>query len=424
MFDREKQVIIDRYCKAIFHETDKITVSDLLKLNIPEAIKHYIKKDIEKRVEQEFREIKNFSRFDFDNIRVKPLVDELKVLLVLTKPLDQNELSNLLRLALDLNIDYLLRPCETLTFFVMKYEEFQALSVIKDRLSYVIEYEYFPIILLKYFDKTGITKINKNDFLSLLHKIDREYTIDFTILDHYNLFSKFKGFLLELGLYITDVAEYEAFIIYLNDKKQIQLAKFLEENKERYRSSGGNVPTFLHSILYSNIIEKQVVDKKIEASKEVVSETNLVPDGDLKTEFEEEIINVEKDNYQDKNVFQYSEEIDKGEAYPSQAIDLERVTPGDEIKEEEDFNKASPDTGSYLERNLDGLMNRSLRKKIVKKIFDNNEFEFYDFMKQINRVKNWDEASLILTELFDRKKIQPFSKWAIKFTEFLYENIK
>ncbi len=45
-------------------------------------------------------------------------------------------------------------------------------------------------------------------------------------------------------------------------------------------------------------------------------------------------------------------------------------------------------------------------------------------MTSMNRVQNWDEASLLLTELFDKNNIQPFSKWAIKFTEFLYENIK
>lgn len=76
------------------------------------------------------------------------------------------------------------------------------------------------------------------------------------------------------------------------------------------------------------------------------------------------------------------------------------------------------------DRNLDGLMPSRLKKKIIKKIFDGNEIVFNEFMSNINKVKNWDEASVLLTDLFDKKNIQPFSKWAIRFTEFLYENIK
>ena len=198
MFDREKQIVINRYCKAIFNETEKISVSDILNLKIPEPIKHYIRLELQKKVEEEFLEIKKFSQFNYDHIRIKPFVDELKVLLSLTKELDIKEFSILLKFALDLNLDYLLKPCDTLTSFILRYEEFQTISIVNDRLNYIVEYDYFPILAKKYFEKKSLNKISKDDFLSLLYKIEKEYTRDFTILDHYGLFIRFKEFLHEI----------------------------------------------------------------------------------------------------------------------------------------------------------------------------------------------------------------------------------
>ncbi len=425
MFDREKQIIINKYCNAIFHETEKISVSEILNLDIPASIKHYIRLEIEKNVENEFREIKKFSKFNYDHIQVKPLVDELKILLALTKELDINELSILLKFALDLNLDYLLKPCDTLTSFVMRYEEYQPLSVILERLKYVVEYDYFPLLLKKYFEKTGMTKISKGDFLGLLYKIDKVYTKDCTILEHYNLFSRFKNFLFELNLSITDIAEYEAFIIYLKDKQQNSLVDFLEENRERFRTFGGDIVSFLQSILHSSIFEKKLEENNLQPIASVTQETvknEKIEEPNYLNEIKQEFISeTPTEGMSKKQIEQTQDEIRE-----NQTIKLDETTTNEEkdrIQEQEEFDIAEVVKKSY-DRNLDGLMPVRLRKKIIKKIFDDNEFDFVEFMEKLNAVNNWDEASLLLTDLFDKKNIQPFSKWAIKFTEFLYENIK
>lgn len=423
MFDREKQIVIDRYCKAIFHETDKISVSNLFNLNLPDSIKHYISKEIEIRVEHEFNEIKKFSKFDFNHPSVKPLVEELKVLLKFTKELDENELSLLLKFALDLNMDYLLKPCDTLKTFVFRYEEFQTVGVIKERLKFITKYEYFPILINEYFNRTGITKIHRDNFVDLLYKIEKEYTKDFTIVDHYEIFSQFKSFLMELNLFINDYPEYEAFLIHLKDKNHSDIAKFLEERKEHFKSSGENIKSYLQFLLQS--VSKDVVKEfKVEAEQSLdsftseqlmvtgleklssgINEKSNEIDSNLKGE-------ISNQDLRQKEVFASSEKIE-------QKISTERNELYEKLK------SGQPERSQkILDRNLDGLMPNRLKKKIVRKIFDGNEMMFNEFMSSINKVKNWDEASFLLTELFDKKNIQPFSKWAIKFTEFLYENIK
>jgi len=421
MFDREKQIVINRYCKAIFNETEKISVSDILNLKIPEPIKHYIRLELQKKVEEEFLEIKKFSQFNYDHIRIKPFVDELKVLLSLTKELDIKEFSILLKFALDLNLDYLLKPCDTLTSFILRYEEFQTISIVNDRLNYIVEYDYFPILVKKYFEKKSLNKISKDDFLSLLYKIEKEYTRDFTILDHYGLFIRFKEFLHELNLSITDVAEYEAFIIYLKDKQQNDLASFLEQHRERFKAFDGNVTSYLQSILHSSIVERKAVDQRFETKEEIF---------EIKSSIKEEAFDekVTEEKLTESTMEEGLKDFDDGRGIKSE----QASTEADEtysglqdvlVKEKIETSEQRVIQKTY-DRNLDGLMPNRMRKKVISKIFGKDEFEFMNFMQKLNSVNNWDEASFLLTDLFDKKNIQPFSKWAIKFTEFLYENIK
>ena len=421
MFDREKQIVINRYCKAIFNETEKISVSDILNLKIPEPIKHYIRLELQKKVEEEFLEIKKFSQFNYDHIRIKPFVDELKVLLSLTKELDIKEFSILLKFALDLNLDYLLKPCDTLTSFILRYEEFQTISIVNDRLNYIVEYDYFPILAKKYFEKKSLNKISKDDFLSLLYKIEKEYTRDFTILDHYGLFIRFKEFLHELNLSITDVAEYEAFIIYLKDKQQNDLASFLEQHRERFKAFDGNVTSYLQSILHSSIVERKAVDQRFETKEEIF---------EIKSSIKEEAFDekVTEEKLTESTMEEGLKDFDDGRGIKSE----QASTEADEtysglqdvlVKEKIETSEQRVIQKTY-DRNLDGLMPNRMRKKVISKIFGKDEFEFMNFMQKLNSVNNWDEASFLLTDLFDKKNIQPFSKWAIKFTEFLYENIK
>lgn len=421
MFDREKQIVINRYCKAIFNETEKISVSDILNLKIPEPIKHYIRLELQKKVEEEFLEIKKFSQFNYDHIRIKPFVDELKVLLSLTKELDIKEFSILLKFALDLNLDYLLKPCDTLTSFILRYEEFQTISIVNDRLNYIVEYDYFPILVKKYFEKKSLNKISKDDFLSLLYKIEKEYTRDFTILDHYGLFIRFKEFLHELNLSITDVAEYEAFIIYLKDKQQNDLASFLEQHRERFKAFDGNVTSYLQSILHSSIVERKAVDQRFETKEEIF---------EIKSSIKEEAFDekVTEEKLTESPMEEGLKDFDDGRGIKSElaSTEADETYSGLQdvlVKEKIETSEQRVIQKTY-DRNLDGLMPKRMRKKVISKIFGKDEFEFMNFMQKLNSVNNWDEASFLLTDLFDKKNIQPFSKWAIKFTEFLYENIK
>ncbi len=427
MFDREKQLVIDRYCRAIFHETDKISVLALINLNIPKPIKHFIECEIKKYVQKEFDEFKKYSKFELNHPKVKPLVEELKILLMYNHELTQNQLTILLKFALDLNLDYLLKPFDTLTTFVFKYEDFQSVQNIKERMNYISEYEYLPLLINEYFNRTGISRITKNDFLNLLIKIDKEFTRDYTIIDHYNLFSRFRTFLSELNLFIKDVPEYEAFIIFLKDKNHNTLASFLEENRDNFKTFGGNISAYLRSMIpekRDKIFAKGLNVKSQEFIEEVSKKESEVFDEQDSKNIKGEDFSATSNGESPETIL--PKEVEEVNPQDKQGEKIEEVESKKKINELQKrlITPIQQKPKKEYDRNLDGLMPKRLRKKVIKKVFNDNEFSFVEFMTSMNRVQNWDEASLLLTELFDKNNIQPFSKWAIKFTEFLYENIK
>lgn len=415
MFDREKQIVINRICKNIFSTKPLITIGEFNLLEIPTPIKRYINFEFESRIISEFNEIKKFSRFNYNHPRVKPIVSELQVLLKLTREVNENEMSILLKSALDLTIDFLLMPIEVLTSFLFSFMDRLTKENIIFKLNYISDYEYFPQIIKKYFERVEGNFISREEFKNLLQKIDHEYTRNFTLLEHYELFKRFREYLSELELNITDQAEFEGFIIFLKDKNYNDAVNFLEENRSNFTSQKLNLREFIKSLIEPKVIQES---QKVEVVESEYSNSNIT---DQDEAFSTSI--VEEDTNSNKEISQPSEPTPQMNETELQEKDQDgEKTIDKNVLYEKLVSKPDLET-KVLNRKLELMMPARFYKKVLKKIFDGNENEFMEFMNQINKSKNWDEASYYLTDLFDRKNIQPFSKWAIRFVNFLYEKI-
>jgi len=70
---------------------------------------------------------------------------------------------------------------------------------------------------------------------------------------------------------------------------------------------------------------------------------------------------------------------------------------------------------------LKTLIDESRRKRFIKKLFKGNEYEYDDAIAEINKKKNWREASVYIdTEVFERNKIDEYSSDAIYFTDIVF----
>ncbi|MBM4176372.1 MAG: hypothetical protein FJ213_09395 [Ignavibacteria bacterium] len=428
MFDREKQIVINKFCDVIFKDHNEITLGKIISLAIPESIIKYFDEDIKQRLDRELAEIKNFSTFNFEKPEVQPLLAELTVILKTTKSFSMNDFSTSLKSALDFTIDYLLRPCDTLTDFVFDYKEIQSREFILQRLNFVKDYEYLPEIIKGYLKRKKIDSIGKKEFLALCKNADKEFTKDFTIIDHYVTFKSFKNYLNRLDLYLTSHAEAEAFQIFLMDKEQESFASFIEEKKKDLTDPRLDFKAFLQSVTLQRSDTSRKSDaleflneEKSKPAKEIFRAETIQDLGqDLEAPVEkvletnsEEPYEVKQEPLEQSSVEKKAADVFMNSSYSLQNNELFRKLTG------EDESKKT----NYA-RNLDGLIKNRLRKLVVKKLFNGTEEEYFSTIALLDKAENWDEASQFLTDLFQRKNIQPYSKAAIKFTEFLYDNIR
>jgi len=70
---------------------------------------------------------------------------------------------------------------------------------------------------------------------------------------------------------------------------------------------------------------------------------------------------------------------------------------------------------------ISSLLSPSEAKKILKSIFHKDKDEFQATMDALDRAGSWEEASLILDDLFLARDVSPQSKLAIVLTEKTYE---
>ncbi|MCX8010965.1 MAG: hypothetical protein N3A61_07425 [Ignavibacteria bacterium] len=428
MFDREKQIVINRYSDFIFKDSSSVKLNRILSFSMHESLKRYFDQEIESRLTRELDEIKKFSIFNYDLPEAQPFLNQAFTLMKLNKTFNRSEFATTLKFALDFNIDYLLRPCESLTNFVYDFNESLNSKVILTRLKYVLIYEYLPKILTQYFIKTNLDKLKKSDFLNLVRKADKEYTKDFTLENHYEHFKAFKSFLRSLEFTITPQAEIEAFQIFLTDKDQTYLASIVNDRKNELTDEYKDLGEFISYISIAKApIEKKSEGSLFETVTEVPKSTRTeitIPESKLDAEPAEEIrssIKYEKKFSLKKEYSAHSEEF-----VPTQVIkEEEKVQPEVENPLLQKLKKSSEEkTTEQYDRNLDGLIGNRLRRLIIKKLFNGVEGDYLATISFLDRVKDWDEASQYLTDLFHRKSIQPFSKPALKFTEFLYSHIR
>jgi hypothetical protein len=59
-------------------------------------------------------------------------------------------------------------------------------------------------------------------------------------------------------------------------------------------------------------------------------------------------------------------------------------------------------------------------KMFIKKLFDKNIYEYKATIKNLSGFQNWQEASSFISDLFEKYKIDPYSKPAINFTDKIH----
>lgn len=215
--------------KSITLKDEGVKLNELMSSNsLDEFDKKYFEAEVYWRIYVDYLDRKSNHHFDYtdfeNSVHFNELRDYQKSFAVFSKD-DLNEIAFLIS---KIKLNYLIRPQNTLNWFVFRNEPTKIFKEMFMRLNYFFEYKYLIDFLFHYFKEKQIDIESKEiitsaEFQKLISKIDKEFleTIDFAdfVFLCEPIFNYFGG----------NVCPIYALIIFLDDKGLKKTAYLLEK---------------------------------------------------------------------------------------------------------------------------------------------------------------------------------------------------
>ncbi len=350
-------------------------------------------------------------------------------------PLDKNDFEDLLNKAIVFNINYIIKPKNTLLKFLFGERETRPAAYILNRLKYFQFYGYYISNIEDFIAVNSLEVVSYNQIEHLLNEVNR------------NIYEEISGrqsqahrmSLVKLLYYFFhDLGENNPINIklprkilsaYFSDKGYHEIKKKIDgffsdeifiqeaielidpENKKlpREAAEGGITEEQIKQIISkakTDFINKEIADKEIERilkADEPLDEDIPVINIRLIREQEAKLPEVEKRRLIIDDEI-YSDDL----LFASQ---FNEITPPQQITDEEKRKRLIEDL----------FCENSYRKKILKKIFDKDETKFREGVNRILDKNNWDDAIILIDNLYRERKINFYSDAAVKFVD-IFQN--
>ncbi len=383
IFESEIVTIINTVRARTIGESETIEVKDILLADAHPAIKAYFKAEVEKMLQQErVKEIRS-KRFPYALPEVAGLQRQIDLLLVNHYQFGQGDFETLLDEAVHFEFNYLCRPQWTLQSFMFENKRSIPVSEALRKFKYCVDYTYFGELYRRYVIDRGLAEVSFEEFRSLIEKIDREIVAAHSSRELANLLKPLLHFI-EAGIPETRISEtgpvlpINAAVVFFEDKKLPDLQLELERRRD----------------------------------KEGVTEVSIQDLAELIAAVRQEPV-IEPMPAQEKPT-----EVMPERHEPSKP---QVVKPRETMTAE--FKK-KPVREALKLLDVYSLFTVKEQKLFVKKIFQKDEIGFRNALDRLNPVSSWNEASMILDEIFRANNIDPTSKAAIQLTDKVFSRYK
>ncbi|MEO8512178.1 MAG: hypothetical protein ABI543_01330 [Ignavibacteria bacterium] len=346
-------------------------------------------------------------------------------------PLDKKEFEDLLDKAIVFNINYIIKPKNTLLKFLFGELETRPVNFIQNRIKYFQFYGYYITTIEDFISVNSLEVVSYNQVEHLLNEVNlnllEEISGKQNQAHRMNLVKLLYYFFHDLGDNnpINIKLPKKILSVFFADKGYTDIKKKIDgffsneifiqeaielmdpENKKlpRSESETGVSDEQIKQIISNaknELINKDIANKELEKilktdepPQEEIPEINikLIREQEAKLpEAQKNTIVIDDDIYSNELLF---------------ASQFNEITPPVLLTDEEKRKRVIGDL----------FCERSYKKKIIKRIFDKNET---DFLKTVNGIldkKSWEEAVAILEELFKNKKVNFYSEEAVKFVD-------
>ena len=401
MIDQVVDKYIDRIKNDVLNDQMRdVPLAYLMQKEIPKSIQHYFDQEVENWIIEEESKFESSDRFDYDTPEVRMKIDQIFDILKNTATFSMNKFNQLLERAIKLEKDFTIRPHWTMTNFIFKENDTVRTKEVNDTLRYFFVHDHYKEKLTEYFNLKYMQEINLEQFKVLIKEIDEK-------LFSSNPTDEAKKMLETIAHFISDadvdvkVIPLDLIIMSFKDRKLDDLAK----NFEQLVASGKSEVTLAEAIEF---VEKGV-DEPVEAEEAKEVKLDDIDVSDVAVQKEEEIEEDEDEEEEDED----EAEI---EAEPAAVSSDDGYDAGSALA---DVVKSNVSTGQPLD-DLPTMINKSMRKKFIKKLFKKNEAAYTQLIDTLNSMSDWKEASVLIEDEFYNYEVNPYAKEALAFSDICY----
>jgi hypothetical protein len=421
MIDKVVSSLIKKTADSVLQPgMNRVPLNYMLGLNIQESIKHFFDQEVETWIMEEDARISNSERFDYDRPEVRMLIDQVFDGIKQSAEFDLPTFHRLLERTIKLEMNFLLKPQQTLTQFIFKDSAIVTTKQVYDTLKYFFRLEYYKDALSEYFNQKYLQEISETQFKELISQIDdKAYNAVGASFALQNL-KAILDFINESLDEPTPELPINIIVTALNDRHMSDYADAVLR-AESQGSESLNLDELDN--LFSTGKTPQELEEEKEAEIQAEEITVTMDIGSI----EEEKPLVEVADIDVSNVVHPETEVEEEEDddFEEEFEEEDEEVPGKAAKE-----SAGSQLASVMARNITSdqpledlyaMIDRSDYKKFVKRLFKKDEPSFKEFLDELNSYDSWQDASVAIDDEFYNRGINPYAKEAISFSDICYK---
>ncbi len=422
MLDQTVEIFIERLKKIVLtdQKMTSIPLAYLKTLDLPESIKHFFDQEVELWIREEEEKFTTTERFDYDMPEVRMLIDQIFDYLKQNAYFHVNKFNQLLERAVKLEMNYLIEPHRTLSQFLFRNSPIVSTIEVYDTLKYFFRYEYYKNAISDYFNMKYLREISEDQFVELVDQIDEKAFTENRVDTTLKTLKTIVSFIGEARQEQLETLSIDVLSAALKDRN----LKDFESLVERVRNE-----TELSELTF-NEIESLLRDgtipgteKELEEATEVIGYDQVEDIETSKPEIAVDGIEVHEMQMDKVKLEEEAEEEDEEEE------EVPETAAPAPVPESGSKGKVADDLAAHVARqimsdtplgDLNTMIKGRARRKILKKLFSKKENEFLNFLKTINELSTWKDASHVIDDEFYNRSINPYSKEAIALSDIIY----
>ncbi len=399
----EKEISAYAFNIAKRYTGERILLGTVLTdVDLPDSFKKFAEADAEEIIDGEEMGKSKTGKFNFSAAEVQALLKEIRHIFKNSFEFSREEFLELADRASKFVFNYVIRPRWTLEKFLFKGEpEVDRISITK-AIRFLDDYPYYPKGMIEYLDFQKRDTVDVETWKKIHGKIDEQLLgmLPSSLGTLMEPMSKLFGFSIGSGKVPID-----AMILFFRDKSAAEIVDRIEFTKEVKGVQFLDVPS-LTTILQAS---SKDVSQKVE-----VLQTPEEPPKEFRT-FDRQtftnplrppepiVVNPPDEKVeppaQTPGVLESEEQIPLDQQLVTESLQRPQPAP----------QKLSPSIRTYLSAKQEG--------RIIKKVFDGSKSRYYIAIHKLDECADWKSAAKIVEGIFIDNGIDPFSKYAVAFTD-------